>query len=136
MTIKTYIADLAAYLKDQGFGVLGRDDTKTSIQFAGYYEAANNAIFLTPYGGLDKNEIVSCEEDSYNPDFQIRIRHADLETANSISTDIYQLLRKKVSWDVGSTHFIYLRGKAPPTFLMKMNSGHYEFTINFSATIQ
>ncbi len=136
MTIKTYLADLATYLKDQGFGVLGRSDTGTSIQIAGYYDSSNNAIFLTPYGGLDKNEIVSGEEDSYNSDFQIRVRYEDLETANSVSTDIYQLLRKKADWDIGSTHFIYLRGKSPPIFLMKTNSGFSEFALNFSATIK
>ena len=136
MTIHTYLKDLATYLQAQGFGTLGVSDTTTSIQIAGYHEAVGNAIFITPYGGADLNEIVTGEEDAKRPDFQVLIRNQNFETALGVATDIYELLRKKVDWDIGSTHFIYLRGKAPPLFVMKHNSGFYILSINFSAIIQ
>jgi len=135
LTLETYLSDIATYLQTQGYGVVGSSTTSTPIQIGGYYESTYNAIFLTSYGGSDSNEIVSTEASSINPDFQILVRHSSQQTAIETSASIYRLLRKKVSWDIGTTHFIYVRGKAPPIFVRKTNSGFFEYSINFSASL-
>lgn len=135
MTLETYLSDLATFLQTQGFGTKGKTSSGISIQEAGYYDADGNAIYLTSYGGSDKQEIKTGEPDSIRPDFQILVRNSDQFTAKTISGAIFRLLRKKVDWSIGTTHFIYLRGKAPPLFVRKTNSGHYEYSINFSAIL-
>jgi hypothetical protein len=136
LTLETYLSDIATYLQTQGYGVVGSSTTSTPIQIGGYYESTGNAIFLTSYGGSDSNEIVSPEASSINPDFQILVRHSSQQTAIETSASIYRLLRKKVYWDLGTTHFIYIRGKAPPIFVRKTNSGFFEYSINFFASLR
>jgi hypothetical protein len=136
LTLETYLYDVATYLKDQGYGVLGKSTSSTSIQISGYYESTDAAIFLTSYGGADQNEILTGEEDLIRPDFQILVRNSDLQTVITTSGGIYRLLRKKSDWDLGTTHFISLRAKAPPFFVRKTNSGFYEYSINFQSVIQ
>ena len=129
------MSDLATYLQNQGYGMAGASTTSTPIQIGGYYESTYNAIFLTSYGGSDPNEIVSTEASSINPDFQVLVRHSSQQTAIQVSASIYKLLRKKVNWDIGTTHFIYVRGKAPPIFVRKTNSGFFEYSVNFFASL-
>jgi Bacteriophage minor capsid protein len=135
LTLETYLSDIATYLQTLNYGVVGSSTTSTPIQIGGYYESTYNAIFLSSYGGSDPNEIVSTEASSINPDFQILVRHSSQETAISVSASLYRLLRKKVDWTVGTTHFIYVRGKAPPIFVRKTNSNFFEYSINFSASL-
>lgn len=135
MTLETFLSDIATYLQTLNYGVVGASTTSMPIQIGGYYDSTYNAIFLTSYGGSDSNEIVSTEASSINPDFQILVRHSSQETAISTSASLYRLLRKKVNWDIGTTHFIYVRGKAPPIFVRKTNSNFYEYSINFSASL-
>jgi hypothetical protein len=136
LTLETYLSDIATYLYTLSYGVLGASSSSVSIQVGGYYDSTANAIFLTTYGGSDSNEIVSTEASSINPDFQILVRHSSQQTAIATSASIYRLLRKKVAWDIGTTHFIYIRGKAPPLFVRKTNSGYYEYSVNFSASLR
>ena len=135
MTVETYLADLATYLQTQGYGTTGKTTSGTSIQIAGYYENTDNAIYITPYGGSDKQMLVTSEEDASHPDFQILVRNTNQQTAISTSTRIYRLLRKKADFDIGTSHFIFIKGKAPPIFVRKTNSGYYEYSINFTSMI-
>lgn len=137
MTAETYLEDLAYYLQDQGFGIAGlaTESTDASIEVSGYYDAATNSIFLTPYGGSEKNDIVSGEEDLTVSDIQILVRNIDPEKAYKDSVKIYKLLRKKFDWDVGTTHFFSLRAKAPPIFIRKTNSGYMEYSTNFTTKV-
>ena len=134
MTLETYLEDIATYLQTQGYCTLGQSSTGTSI-IIGYSEGENNSIFLTPYGGPETQKIKSGEEDAITPDFQLLIRNSSLKTSIVISSAIYKLLRKKIEWDIGSTHFISLSAKGPPIFVRKTASDYYEYSLNFSASI-
>lgn len=135
MTLKTYLSDLATYLQTGGFGTVGYNASGVSIQIAGYYDTVGNAIFLTTYAGPDKHDIKTGEPDPITPDFQILVRNSDHQTALNSSVDIFNLLRKKADFTLGTTHFIDIYGKSPPLFVRKTNSGYYEYSINFSATL-
>lgn len=129
MTLETYLGDLATYLQTQGYGTFG-----TSI-LIGYVEGASNTIYLTAYGGSESQTIKSGEEDAITPDFQILIRNSTKKTAITTSSAVYKLLRKKVEWTLGSTHFISLYAKGPPIPVRITDSGYYEYSVNFSASI-
>ncbi|MDD4588865.1 MAG: minor capsid protein [Parabacteroides sp.] len=129
MTLSTYLEDLATYLQTQGYGTFG-----TSI-LIGYVEGASNTIYLTTYGGSEYQAIKSGEEDVINPDFQILIRNSTQKTAITTSSAVYKLLRKKVEWTLGSTHFMSLYAKGPPIFIRKTDSGYYEYSVNYTALI-
>ena len=134
LAIKDVLQDLAAYLQTEGYGTKGSNPSGISI-FTGVDGGTTNSIVIAPYGGSNSYEIKSGEMNASNPNIQITCRNLSQETAISQSSDIHELLREKYDWDIGSTHFIYLRAKAPPIPLGKNESGFYEYSVNFASSI-
>lgn len=134
LAVKDLLKDLATYLQTQGYGVKGSNPTGISI-FIGAQAGTTNSISIAPYGGSNSYEIKTGETNASNPNIQIMCRNKDENVAISQSSDIHELLREKYNWDLGTTHFIFLRAKAPPIPLGKNESGFYEYSVNFSTSI-
>jgi len=128
------LKDLATYLQSQGYGVKGKNPSGISI-FTSVEGGTTNSINIMSYGGSNSYDIKSGEKNASNPNIQIICRNLNEETAISQSSDIHELLREKYDWDLGSTHFIYFRAKAPPIPLGKNESGFFEYSVNFSTSI-
>lgn len=135
LAIKELLKDLASYLQSQSFGVKGTNPSGISI-YTGIEEGTTNSITIAPYGGSNSYAIKSGEKNASNPNIQIICRNLNQETAISQSSDIHELLREKYDWEIGSTHFISLRAKAPPIPLGKNEAGFYEYSVNFFTSIQ
>ncbi|MCU7526561.1 MAG: hypothetical protein HF308_18945 [Ignavibacteria bacterium] len=132
MTIETYLVDLSNYIQSNGLGTVAVD-----IVISGYYDKAGNAIFVTPYGGSDNCEIKTPGyDDPCTPDVQFLVRNLDQAIAISKANAIFKLFRKVSDLTIGDTKIISMRAKGPPSFVMKTNSLHYHYSINFSLIIQ
>ncbi len=134
LAIKDVLKDLATHLQTQGFGIKGSNPSGISI-YVGTQAGTTNSISIAPYGGSNSYEIKTGEKNASNPNIQIMCRNKDEAVAISQSSDIHELLREKYDWDIGSTHFIYLRAKAPPITLGKNESGFFEYSVNFTSSI-
>ncbi|MFA6727352.1 MAG: minor capsid protein [Prevotella sp.] len=134
LATKDVIKDLATYLQTQGYGIKGKNSTGVSI-YTSVEGGTTNSISIAPYGGSNSYDIKTGEKNASNPNIQITCRNLNEEIAISQSSDIHELLREKYNWDLGTTHFIYLRAKAPPIPLGKNQAGFYEYSVNFSTSI-
>jgi len=127
LTIETYLTDLSTFLQTNGV---------SGISIAGYHDSSGNAVFITPYGGKEYDKIVSGEINPYMIDVQVITRNSSNETAYALSISIYKLLRNISNRIIGTTEFKSIKAKASPAFIMKTNSGYYQYSVNFSMLIQ
>jgi hypothetical protein len=93
-------------------------------------------IFITPFQGFEYYDIVTGEENSFQPSIQILVRNLDNKVAIAKSNAIFRLLRNISTQLIGSTHFIMVRATGPPAFIMRTNGGYYQYSLNFNLVFQ
>lgn len=132
MTLKTLPLDIATFLKDRGYGVLGKTSSGVEISVAGYYEATTNAIFLTLSGAANYNDVVSPEEgEDTKKNLQILIRNTDQQTCLDTWESLNKLLKTTFNTTIGSTKITGFEESFPSGLLKKMNSDYWIYVLNF-----
>jgi hypothetical protein len=123
--------DLANYLADNGIGTIG-----SKINISGYNDAVGNMVFITPFQGFEYYDIVTGEENSFQPSIQVLVRNLDNKVAIAKSNAVFRLLRNISNRLIGSTFFITVRATGPPAFIMRTNGGYYQYSLNFNLVFQ
>jgi hypothetical protein len=123
--------DLANYLADNGIGTIGSE-----INISGYNDAVGNMVFITPFQGFEYYDIVTGEENSFQPSIQVLVRNLDNQVAIAKSNAVFRLLRNISNRLIGSTFFITVRATGPPAFIMRTNGGYYQYSLNFNLVFQ
>lgn len=132
MTLKTLPLDIATFLKDSGYGVLGKTSSGVEISVAGYYEATTNAIFLTLSGAANYNDVVSPEDgEDTKKNLQILIRNTDQQTCLDTWESLNKLFKATFNTTIGSTKITGFEESFPSGLLKKMNSDYWIYVLNF-----
>lgn len=132
MTLKTFPLDFATFLKDRGYGVLGKQSSGVEISVSGYYEATNNAIFITLSGATDLIDVVSPEnETDTKKNIQILIRNTTHQTCLDTWESLTKLLQNTMNTMIGNTKITGFEESLPSGFLRKSNSGYWMYVLNF-----
>lgn len=127
MTYKTFFADIAQYLEDNGI-------TPTSI--GGNFEQFENGIYLYPYGGLYPLMVITDDANPIGQDLQILVSNMSNQTALEQVAAITMLLRDVANQTIGETKFLYIQQKYGSFYIGKNQAGYYSYTLSFSVLMQ
>lgn len=125
MTLETFLDDIADYIEDHGL---------SPVDIAGNFESFANGIHIIPYGGIPPTDVVT----GANPiglDFQILVKNDDQRLALAQVFRLMRLLGDVSNTQIGDTFFMFIQLKYGAFFVGKTNSGHYQYTLNFTLLI-
>lgn len=131
MTLKSFPLDFATFLKDHGYGVLGKQSSGVEISVSGYHEATNNAIFITLSGASELIDVVGEEEKDTKKNIQIIIRNTSHQTCLDTWESLTKLLQNTMNTTIGSTKITGFEESLPSGFLRKSNSEYWMYVLNF-----
>lgn len=122
MTLETFLDDIADYIEENGL---------TPVSVSGNFESFGNGLNIIPYGGLPIHKVVA----GANPislDFQILLKNDDQGLALAQVFRLTRLLGDVSNTQIGDTFFLLIQLKYGAFFVGKTNSGHYQYTLNFT----
>lgn len=117
------------YLDDFG-GLIA--ELYSTISYFGIDDSVVNGIAINPYGGYELDNLATSEHTVIHSDVQVFVRNSNSNTGFSQALDIYNQLRGISNSQIGNTFFLRIVPKAPPMFISKTDTGHYQFSVNFS----